>query len=195
MKLGGGIMGMTRIVKGNFSIGVTVPGVTVAQPLFFAHPEALVGYGPVLVTSSRYSNHYHWSAGDISIDINRNNLVTVRSNRDACYEMIHLAISNIQFSGRSIISGVKLLSSNLTEQPLQPTAAATASSIGISFAPRRKFHVVRGEAKFQIYTLTACSSGSNDHVIPRDRTSRDVTAPLYSNGENGSRILLLSDRA
>jgi hypothetical protein len=188
-------MGMTRIVKGDFRIGVTVPGVKAARPLLFAHSAALVGYGPVLVTSARYSNHHHWSAGDISIDINRNNLVTVRSKRDACYEMIHLKISNILFSGRSVISGVKLLSSSLTEQPLQPMVAATASNIDISFAPRGKFHVVRGEAKFQIYTLTACSSGRTDHVIPRDRTSRDVTGPLFRNGEDGSRILLLSDRA
>jgi hypothetical protein len=188
-------MGTTRIVKGDFRIGVTVPGVKAAQPLFFAHPEALVGYGPVLVTSSRYSNHHHWSAGDISIDINRNNLVTVRSNRDACYESIHLEISNILFSCRSVVSGVKLLSSSLTEQPLQPTVSASARSIGITFAPQGKFNVILGDAKFQIYTLTACSSGHNDHVIPKGGASRDVTAPPYSNGEDDNRILLLSDEA
>ena len=188
-------MGMTRIVKGDFKIGVTVPGVKAAQPLLFAHSAALVGYGPVLVTSARYSNHHHWSVGDISIDINRNNLVTVRSKRDACYEMIHLKISNILFSGRSVISGAKLLSSSLTEQPLQPTVAATVSSIDISFAPRGKFHVVRGEAKFQIYTLTACSSGRTDLVIPKGSMSRDVTAPPYRNSEDDHRILLLSDEA
>ena len=188
-------MGMTRIIKGDFRIEVTAPGVRPAQPLIFAHPEALVGYGPVLATSSRYSKHHHWIAGDIDVDISRNNMVTVRSNRESCFAKIHLEISDILFSGRSVVSGIKLLSSSLTEQPIQPTVAVTANSIGITFAPEATFHVARGVAKFQIYTLTACSSGHNDRVIPKDRAPRDVTAPPVPNREDGRRVLLLSDGA
>jgi hypothetical protein len=186
-------MGMTRIIKGDFRIGVTVPGARAAQPLIFAHPDALIGYGPVLATSSRYSTDHHWIAGDIDVDITRNNIVTVRSNREACYEMIHLEISNILFSGQSVVSGIKLLSNNLTEQPIQPTVAVTANSIGITFAPKGRFHATRGDAKFQIYTLTSCSSGLDDCIIPRDRASHDLPAPLFRNREDGRRILLLSD--
>jgi len=189
----GGVMGVTKIIKGDFSIGVTVPGVRGAQPLIFAHPEALVGFGPVLVTSSRYSNHHHWIAGDIIVDIDRNNMVTVRSSRDAVYETIHLEISNILFSARSVVSGIKLLSSSLTEQSIQPTVSVTADSIGITFAPPGKFDVVRGDAKFQIFTLTACSSGLNDRAIPGSSPSRDIKSKPFRNSTDGGRILLLSD--
>lgn len=112
-----------------------------------------VGAGTELDGSASFSNPSGWGGGIVYVDLNPiTNLLTLFSQDTWDFQTFSAAISNIQFDAAEVITGLTLLTNNLTDAGIVPSLSFTGNSLLISYDTQGSFNFTGRSATFQIST-------------------------------------------
>lgn len=115
-----------------------------------------VGGGIELNGSASLSNPSGWGGGVVYVDIDpTTNILTLLSQDDWDFQTFIAKVSNILFSGGEVITGLSMLSNNLTDAGIVPTLSFTSNSLSINYDTTSIFNFTGGTASFQITTSAA----------------------------------------
>lgn len=112
-----------------------------------------VGAGVELNGTASFSNPSGWGGGIVYVDLNpTTNILTLLSQDTWDFQTFSAQLSNIAFSASETITGLTLLSNNLTTTGLTPSLSFTGNSISIEYDTPSVFNFTGGTATFQILT-------------------------------------------
>lgn len=136
-------------------------------PLVYENLEASVGAGVELTSDNFAENPSSWGGGVVHMDLDATtNILTLDSQDDWDFETFDAWISNIRFDAADqIITGLSLISGNLTDIGLTAILAFTDNSIHIAYdtvTDIGTFNFNETQALFQITT----SSDTNPNPVP-----------------------------
>lgn len=152
-----GLSAQAAITGGDFRAESSMQYPISAGPLY-ENLGATVGAGYELDSSHFVANPGGWTGGVVFMDLDPlTNILTLASQDFWGFELFTAGISNMSFSEGEVITGISLLSDNLTSPlPLVvPTWSFTANSVLVSYnnAPDTNgFYFSHGTATFQLTT-------------------------------------------
>lgn len=127
-------------------------------PLVYENLNAPVGAGIELTAANLLSNPSFWQPGLVHIDLDpTTNILTLDSQDTLDFEIFDFWITNISFDASEIITGVSLISDNITNLGLSALLTFTDNSIHINYdigAGNPVFNFTGNQAQFQISTGT-----------------------------------------
>jgi hypothetical protein len=146
------------ITFADFRTESNLPDFVTGTPKVYQSLSTSVDVGLELDSADLLSNPDNWSGGSVTIDLNPITLSLVLDSQDTLdFQTFTVSITNIQFSGAEAISGVSLISNNLTTSPsIAPVISWTDDSISIVYSaiglPDNVFNFTGDSASFQITT-------------------------------------------
>lgn len=142
------------IVSGDFRNESDLPYCCASSgPVVLESIGQSVGVGLELDSSSTFSNPSGWGGGIVYVDLNpTNNILTLFSQDTWDFQTFIATINNIAFDSAEMITGITMLTNNLTDVGLVPTATFTANSIRIGYDTQDTFNFTGQTATFQIST-------------------------------------------
>lgn len=115
--------------------------------------NAPVDGGVELGAGASQSNPSGWGGGVVYVDLDpTTNILTLFSQDTWDFQTFNTQLSNINFDVADAISGISLLSNDLTTIGLVPTLSFTDNSVLISYDTTDIFNFTGGTATFQIST-------------------------------------------
>lgn len=127
-----------------------------AGPKVLESSGQAVGGGIELNGSASLSNPSGWGGGVVYVDIDpTTNILTLLSQDTWDFQTFTAKVANILFSGGEVITGLSLLSNNLTDEGIVPTLSFTSNSLSIGYDTSSIFYFSGGTASFQITTSAA----------------------------------------
>lgn len=141
------------LISADFRTEANLPDVRNGLPLIHETLGQSIGAGVELNNSHFVQNPDNWSGGVVWMDFDvATNILTLDSQDTLDFKVFDAWISNIVFSqpGQSI-TGISLLSDNLTDTGVVPALSFTADSLHISYDSMPDiFNFTGGSATFQI---------------------------------------------
>lgn len=135
-----------------------------AGPLVYENIGAILNAGYELDDDNFVSNDSSWSGGVVYVDLDKStNIVTLDSQDVLDFEIFDLWVSNIVFDAGEIITGVSLISGNITDLGITALLSFTDNSIHISY------DVGDGNSTFNFNELTATfqiTTSTSDIAVP-----------------------------
>ena len=125
-----------------------------AGPKVYEDIGELVG-GQVELTSSDFvSNPQGWGGGLVNVDLDATtNILTLDSQDTWDFNSFDMWLTNITFDVPEFVSGISLLSGNITDAGISPTFSFTDDSLHIAYSG--EFNFSGTSAQFQITTEAA----------------------------------------
>lgn len=151
------------IISGDFRTEADLPYCCARSgPLVYENLEATVGAGAELTDANFVANPSNWGGGVVHMDLDATtNILTLDSQDDMDFQTFDAWISNISFDTTGeIITGVSLISGNLTDLGLTAIIEFTDTSIHIAYdfvADSGGFFFTETQALFQITTRSNSS--------------------------------------
>lgn len=147
------------LIQGDFRTESDLPYCCASGgPLVYEKLGASIGTGEELTSADFISNPSFWGGGVVHMDIDPlTNILTLISQDDWDFETFVAQITNIQFSTSETITGLSLITNDLTTPTFIPTLTFTANSVVInydngSFNAGGGFDFTGGTATFQLQT-------------------------------------------
>lgn len=126
-----------------------------AGPKVYEDIAEMVG-GQVELTSSDFvSNPQGWGGGLVNVDLDPiSNILTLDSQDTWDFHFFDMWITNITFNLPEVISGISLISGNITDRGISPTLSFTDNSLHIAYhsPDSATFDFTGTSAQFQITT-------------------------------------------
>ena len=122
-------------VSGDFRTESDLPDYSTAGPLVYENLGQTIGAGYELDSSHFQENPSGWQGGVVWMDYDTStNILTLDSQDDLDFQTFDAWITNISFGlVGEIISGISLLSDNLTDPSFAPTLSFTDDSLHVSY--------------------------------------------------------------
>lgn len=137
-----------------------------AGAIVYENLSATAGAGAELTEANFLTNPSFWRGGVVHMDLDTTtNILTLDSQDELDFETFDAWISNIRFDTDEIITGLSLISGNLTDIGLTAILAFTDNSIHIAYDTVTDigvFNFNETQAQFQITT----SSDTNPNPVP-----------------------------
>jgi hypothetical protein len=151
--LGAGTV-QAAMTTGDFRTESDLPDYSTAGPLVYENLGAAIGGGVELDSSHFVENPSGWGGGVVHMDLDpTTNILTLDSQDTWDFQTFDAWISNVTFDAGEVITGISMLSNNLTDAGVVPTLAYTDDSIHISYDYRpSEFDFTGQSATFQITT-------------------------------------------
>ncbi len=103
-------------------------------PVIYQTLGAPIGSGVEHAPSQPTSNPSNWLGGLVYVDYKpETNAITLTAQDDLDFETYGIKINNLVFNAGEVVSGVSLVSNNLTDPTIVPTFSFTSNSVFISF--------------------------------------------------------------
>ena len=147
-------------VSGDFRTESDLPDFSTAGPLVYESIGQSIGPGYELDSSHFQENPSGWGGGVVWMDYDTStNILTLDSQDDWDFQTFDAWITNISFGlVGEIISGISLLSDNLTDPSFAPALSFTDNSLHVSYDYRPDvFDFTGGTSTFQVETSGATS--------------------------------------
>ena len=141
------------IISGDFRTEGDLPYCCAAfgGPLVYENIGAAVGPGAELTGANFLSNPSGWGGGVVHMDLDSTtNILTLDSQDDWNFETFDAWISNISFDAGEVITGLSLISGNITDLGITALLGFTGNSIHINYDNVNGFHFTGTQAMFQI---------------------------------------------
>lgn len=124
-----------------------------AGPKVYEDISELVG-GQVELTSSDFvSNPQGWGGGLVNVDLDATtNILTLDSQDTLDFHSFDFWLTNITFDAAEFITGISLVSGNITDRGISPTFSFTDDSLHIAYGDGGSFNFTGTSAQFQITT-------------------------------------------
>lgn len=142
------------IVSADFRTEADLPDAASSGPLVHERLGAMLGSGLELDGGDFVSNESNWLGGEVWMDLDAStNVLSLFSQDTLDFQTFRVTISNI--TGASI-TGIELLSDNLTSLNLIPQLSFTANSVTIFYSSLPEdFDFTGGSATFALLTGAA----------------------------------------
>ncbi|MFT6270258.1 MAG: hypothetical protein ACJAVV_003087 [Alphaproteobacteria bacterium] len=145
------------IISGDFRTEADLPYCcNDAGPVVFQNLGVTVGAGAELTADNLLENPSSWSGSEVSMDLDPlTNILSLTSQDDSDFEVFNASISNILFDSGEVITGLSLISGNLTDLLLAEILSFTDNSVSISYDVMdsgMQFYFNETVAQFQILT-------------------------------------------
>lgn len=146
------------IVSGDFRTEGDLPDFSAAGPLVYEAIGVTVGAGPELTEVDLLANPASWIPGLVYMDLDPvTNILTLDSQDQLDFQTFEASISNIVLSPGETITGVSLISDNLTDEPgVSLVTAFTGNSVTINYefgvGTSEVFNFTGDQSTFQIST-------------------------------------------
>jgi hypothetical protein len=141
------------VTQGDFRSESDLPDYSAAGPMVLERTGSVLAAGYELDTGDFVENPAGWGGGYVHVDWNSTtNILTLDSQDDWDFQTYKLVISNILFDSAQTITGITLLTDDLTDaDDLVPTLSFTDSSVTIfyNYVPN-VFDFTGGSATFQV---------------------------------------------
>ncbi|HDY84365.1 hypothetical protein LCGC14_0969610 [marine sediment metagenome] len=140
------------IIQGDFRTESDLPGQG-SGALVYEALNVNVGSGDELTNSDFIENPSSWNGGVVNMDLDSTtNILTLKSQDDWDFYTFDAWISNIVFNAGEVITGISLLSGNLTSLNLLANLSFADNSIHINYTGDSAFNFTGTDAQFQILT-------------------------------------------
>jgi hypothetical protein len=140
------------IIQGDFRTESDLPGAG-SGALVYEALNVNVGAGDELTNSDFIQNPSSWGGGVVNMDLDSTtNILTLKSQDTWDFYTFDAWISNIIFNAGEVITGISLLSGNLTNFNLLANLSFTDNSIHINYTDYNAFDFTGTDAQFQILT-------------------------------------------
>lgn len=146
------------LISGDFRTESDLPNVRPEGPLVYQNLGAPIGPGVELNDSHFLENPASWGGGVVHMDFNPlTNILLLDSQDDWDFNTFDAWITNILFdTPGEVITGISLISNDLTIPLVAPVLSFTATSIHIAYELEpAQFNFTENFAQFQISTSTA----------------------------------------
>ena len=149
------------LTTGNFRTESDLPHGSTRYPLVYEALGAPIGPGVELNDSNYVENPSGWGGGVVHMDLDpTTNILTLDSQDTWNFQTFDAWITGVTFSAGETITGISMLSNDLTDPVVTPTLAFTDDSIHISYdilsvpgyGERDSFWFTGRTAQFQIAT-------------------------------------------
>jgi len=148
------------VLSGDFRTEADLPYCCNAfGPVSGAAVNQTVGAGVELNETASFSNPSWWTGGVVFMDYDpTKNILTLISQDTSDFQLFTASIKNMVFSAGELITGIQLISNDLTDVGLIPTLSFTGDSISIRYDAfdanndSAAFNFTGGTASFQILT-------------------------------------------
>lgn len=112
-----------------------------------------VEVGDELTNSDFIQNPSSWSGGVVNMDLDATtNILTLKSQDTLDFNTFDAWITDLVFNAGEVITGLSLLSGNLTDLSLLANLSFTGNSIHINYTDDNIFNFTGTDAQFQIMT-------------------------------------------
>ncbi|CAN7490779.1 PEPxxWA-CTERM sorting domain-containing protein [Phenylobacterium sp. LjRoot164] len=146
-----GLPAAAAVTVADFRSESHLPDYSSSGGKLYQNTGAVLGAGDELDGGDFVSNPSGWGGGVVFVDWDAvTNILTLRSQDTWDFQTYSLAISNVLFSSAQTITGISLLSNNLTDSGVTPTLGFTGNSINIGYARPELFNFTGGTATFQV---------------------------------------------
>jgi len=143
------------LITGDFRTESDLPYQSDLGPLVHENIAAAIGAGFELTDADFVENPSDWGGGVVFMDYNPlTNRLILNSQDEWDFQTFDAYIYNIAFDGLDAITGLSMISNNLTTPTIIPTLSFTSNSIHISYDYSDTFNFTAGIAEFQITTST-----------------------------------------
>lgn len=151
------------IISGDFRTESDLPYCCEAGgPLVYENLEATVGAGAELTSANFVENPSNWGGGVVHMDLDATtNILALDSQDDWDFQTFDAWITNIRFDTDEIITGLSLISGNLTDIGLTAILEFTDNSIHIAYdfvSDSDTFDFTGTQALFQVTTSSDTSN-------------------------------------
>ncbi|MCP4645153.1 MAG: hypothetical protein GY851_32225, partial [bacterium] len=142
------------MTTGDFRTESDLPDYSTAGPLVYENLGAAIDGGVELDDSHFVENPSSWGGGVVHMDLDpTTNILTLDSQDTWDFQTFDAWISNVTFDASEVITGISMLSNNLTDAGVVPTLAYTDDSVHISYDYMPSVFDFTGQtATFQITT-------------------------------------------
>lgn len=145
------------LISGDFRTESNLPDHRTGNPLVHEDLNASIGLGVELTEDDFLENPDNWGGGLVYMDYDAStNILTLDSQDVWDFQTFDAWINNIIFDTTEEITGITMISNDLTNPTFDPTFSFTANSIhiGWDYTPD-VYDFTGGIAQFQITTSTA----------------------------------------
>ncbi len=146
-----GLPAAAAVTVADFRSESHLPDYSSSGGKLYQNTGAVLGAGYELDGGDFVSNPSGWGGGVVFVDWDEvTNIITLRSQDTWDFQTYSLAISNVLFDRAQTITGISLLSNNLTTGGVVPSFSFTGNSINIDYARQQTFNFTGGTASFQV---------------------------------------------
>jgi hypothetical protein len=142
------------MTTGDFRTESNLPDYRNGLPLVYQALGATIDGGVELDSGDLLENPDNWGGGVVHMDLDpTTNILTLDSQDTWDFQTFDAWISNVTFDASEVITGITMLSNNLTDAGIVPTLAYTDDSVHISYdyVPN-VFNFTGQTATFQVTT-------------------------------------------